>query len=35
VIPEIKELDFYVSFSGIVTFPKATEIQAGPHRWCS
>ena len=24
VIPDIKELDFYVSFSGIVTFPKAT-----------
>lgn len=28
VIPEIKRLDFYVSFSGIVTFPKATDIQA-------
>jgi TatD DNase family protein len=28
VIPEIKNLDFYVSFSGIVTFPKATDIQA-------
>lgn len=28
VIPTIKELDFYVSFSGIVTFPKATDIQA-------
>jgi TatD DNase family protein len=28
VIPEIKDLDFYVSFSGIVTFPKATDIQA-------
>lgn len=28
VIPQIKELDFYVSFSGIVTFPKSTDIQA-------
>jgi TatD DNase family protein len=28
VIPQIRELDFYVSFSGIVTFPKATDIQA-------
>jgi TatD DNase family protein len=28
VLPEIRDLDFYVSFSGIVTFPKATDIQA-------
>jgi TatD DNase family protein len=28
VVPEIKKLDFYVSFSGIVTFPKASDIQA-------
>ena len=28
VIPTIKELDFYVSFSGIVTFPKAGDLQA-------
>jgi TatD DNase family protein len=28
VIPAIKALDFYVSFSGILTFPKATDIQA-------
>jgi TatD DNase family protein len=28
VVPEIKELDFYVSFSGIVTFPKSADIQA-------
>jgi TatD DNase family protein len=28
VVPEIVKLDFYVSFSGIVTFPKATDIQA-------
>jgi TatD DNase family protein len=28
VIPTIKEIDFYVSFSGIVTFPKSTDIQA-------
>lgn len=28
VVPEIQQLDFYVSFSGIVTFPKATDIQA-------
>jgi TatD DNase family protein len=27
VLPEIRELDFYVSFSGIVTFPKSTDIQ--------
>lgn len=27
VVAEIKNLDFYVSFSGIVTFPKSTEIQ--------
>lgn len=27
-IPEIKEIDFYVSFSGIVTFPKSKDIQA-------
>lgn len=28
VLPAINKLDFYVSFSGIVTFPKATDIQA-------
>ncbi len=28
VIPQINELDFYVSFSGIVTFPKSADIQA-------
>lgn len=28
VIPTIREIDFYVSFSGIVTFPKSTDIQA-------
>lgn len=28
VLPAIRELDFYVSFSGIVTFPKAGDIQA-------
>ena len=28
VLPAIRELDFYVSFSGIVTFPKATDIQS-------
>jgi TatD DNase family protein len=28
VIPTIRELDFYVSFSGIVTFPKSADIQA-------
>jgi TatD DNase family protein len=28
VLPEIQQLDFYVSFSGIVTFPKALDIQA-------
>jgi TatD DNase family protein len=28
VLPKIKELDFYVSFSGIVTFYNAQEIQA-------
>jgi TatD DNase family protein len=28
VLPQIEELDFYVSFSGIVTFNKAKEIQA-------
>lgn len=27
VLPQIREIDFYVSFSGIVTFPKSTEIQ--------
>jgi TatD DNase family protein len=28
VVDEIKSLDFYVSFSGIVTFPKSADIQA-------
>jgi TatD DNase family protein len=28
VLPTIRQLDFYVSFSGIVTFPKAADIQA-------
>jgi TatD DNase family protein len=28
VLPKIEQLDFYVSFSGIVTFNKAKEIQA-------
>jgi TatD DNase family protein len=28
VLPEIERLDFYVSFSGIITFNKAKEIQA-------
>lgn len=28
VVPEIREIDFYVSFSGIVTFPKSLDIQA-------
>lgn len=28
VIPTIKEIDYYVSFSGIVTFPKSADIQA-------
>lgn len=28
VLPAIREIDFYVSFSGIVTFPKSTDIQA-------
>ncbi|HEY9711911.1 MAG TPA: TatD family hydrolase [Chroococcales cyanobacterium] len=28
VLPRIEGLDFYVSFSGIVTFPKSQEIQA-------
>lgn len=28
VLPEIREIDFYVSFSGIVTFPKSADIQA-------
>jgi TatD DNase family protein len=28
VLPRIREIDFYVSFSGIVTFPKSTDIQA-------
>jgi TatD DNase family protein len=28
VLPQIEKLDFYVSFSGIVTFPNAKEIQA-------
>lgn len=28
VLPAISELDFYVSFSGIVTFPSAKDIQA-------
>lgn len=28
VLPQIEKLDFYVSFSGIVTFKNATEIQA-------
>ena len=27
-LPPIRAIDFYVSFSGIVTFPKATDIQA-------
>lgn len=27
VLPAIREIDFYVSFSGIVTFPKSTDIQ--------
>src|SRR5262249_23707784 len=28
VLPQIRDLDFYVSFSGIVTLPKSTDIQA-------
>jgi TatD DNase family protein len=28
VLPQIKDLDFYVSFSGIVTFAKSQDIQA-------
>ena len=28
IVPRIKELDFYVSFSGILTFKKSVEIQA-------